>query len=415
MKRLWKIIPPCMSDILGFQAALIHTDGLAVVDDSSNYKPFGFTRGGMQGGRPAPQAASRGERPTAGRDGAGGRMGTKRGGGSFGMRIVSSGIQEADVVSGTAEKLMEAFEQGYEEFKPQFALLTTAPCAAMINTDLNEVAQDIQARYSIPAGMVALDGQKDYLYGVSCTLEAMGKLLLEQAQTLPGTVNLLGCNCIDWSESMVQEAERWLTEAGFQVLSKWGAKESAGRLKQAAAASVNLVVNISGLRLARYMEQTFQIPYVVGAPFGAKQCERLLEQLKDGGAPIQMQELDQSPEALVIGEQLEAEAIRRALLERGWKAVRVCSFFEMDKQLMQPGDAKLVSEEELCEQLGNSGIQIVFGDSDYQAAAGRPLKWVPLANPANQAPSAPLDPFSLAGGALDRWLDETLAQASVQR
>lgn len=436
MKRLWKYVPPCLSDIQGFQDVISHTDGLGVIDDSSGYKPLNFSRRGGPGGRPGKPEGGEGrpgtwgERPGGwhgrpeggeGRPGGhpfagggnpmrhGGRPGGGhgRGGGRFeGVRVVTSDIQETDAVNGTEGKVLAAFENNQEHFQPKFALLTCAPCASMINTDLNDVAERIQEKYNLPAAAVALDGQKDYLYGVSLTLEAMGKLLLEQRETIPGAVNLLGCNTIDWPESAVKEAEAWLTAAGFQVLTRWGAQETAENLNNAAAASINLVVNVSGLRLARYMEQEFGIPYVVGAPFGKEQCVALLEQLKGGCAPEM--ENGEDAEVLILGEQLTANAIRAALLERGWKGVKVCSFFEMDKTLMGPGDKKLVSEDELAEVLSSGSLKLVLGDTDYRLPAGESVKWAPLPNPANNAPSASVASVSFVNGALDRWLDENL-------
>ena len=40
MKRLWKYIPPCLSDVLGFQAVMNETDGLGIIDDPGSYKPL---------------------------------------------------------------------------------------------------------------------------------------------------------------------------------------------------------------------------------------------------------------------------------------------------------------------------------------------------------------------------------------
>ncbi|MCI9155426.1 MAG: hypothetical protein HFF44_00625 [Lawsonibacter sp.] len=388
MKRLWTMIPPCMSDILGLQALMNNTAGIAVVDDASSYKPLRFTQGGE--GRPE------------NRRGPGGKHN-----GYFGVqRMVSSEIREANVITGTAEQVWTAVETGMEAFHPDFILLATAPCAAMIGSDLEETADRIQAERQIPAAAVKLDGQKDYLYGTGMALEAMGRLLLEKRDTRPNTVNLLGCNTVDWSEDMVWETETWLSGNGWQVLSLWGSKETTDHLKIAAAASVNLVVNVSGLRLARYMEVEFGIPYVVGAPFGAARCIQLLEQLSAGGNASLPTYDGRDPEALVIGEQLAADAIRSALEARGLANVKVCSFFEMGKGLMRPGDKKLVSEDELAAELNNGKLRVVFGDIDYRL--GSQVKWVPLPNQGNLAPSRLLAPFSMTDGALDRWLDEVL-------
>lgn len=402
MKRLWKQIPPCMSDILGFQAVLNHTDGVGIVDDSSHYKPLQHEKKGDY----------RHEHGRGGRKTGGGGLSVK--GKLFsGVRVVASEIEETDVIGGTSGKVREAVKIGMEQFRPRFALLTTAPCAAMIGTDLDEIADEITQEEGIPAGVVHLDGQKDYIYGISYTLEAMGKLLLEPGVTIPGTVNLLGCNTIDWPEEGVLETQRWLEGEGFSVLSRWGVEESTEHLRQAASAAVNLVVHVAGLRLARYMEREFQIPYVVGAPFGTEQCARLLEALKGTAEPNQEPEPSGGPEALVIGEQMEGNALRNALLAQGFQRVQVCSFFEMDKQEMRPGDKKLTSEDELKALLESGSLRVVLGDPDYRM--GRDIPWIALANRGNNAPSEQIDPVPLVGEQGDLWLKERLAKTDMKK
>lgn len=388
MKRLWKMIPPCLSDILGVQALMNNTEGIALVDDASSYKPLRFAQGGV--GRPENRRGPGGKHD--------GYFGTQR--------MVSSEVREADVITGTSEKVWKAAGVGVEAFRPAFMLLTTAPCAAMIGTDHSEAVDRIRAEYRIPAAIVDLDGQKDFLYGISMALEAMGKILPEKRETLPGTVNLLGCHSVDWTEEMVRETEKWLADHGWKVLSRWGGRETTGNLKNAAAASVNLTVDVSGLRLARYMEREFGIPYVAGAPFGKAQCARLLDGLRSGEKLPLPGGGGDAPEALVIGEQLAADAIRRGLEDRGFQDVRVCSFFEMDKSLMRPGDRKLTCEDDLSAELANEKLRTVFGDTDYRM--GSQVKWVPLPNQGNLAPASFLPPFSLTDGALDAWLDDVL-------
>ena len=388
MKRLWKMIPPCMSDILGLQALMNNTEGIVVVDDASSYKPLRYTQGGA--GRPE------------NRRGPGGKHN-----GYFGtQQMVSSEIQEANVITGTAEQVWTAVGTGIETFHPDFLLLTTAPCAAMIGSDLSEAADRVQAEYHLPAAVVNLDGQKDYLFGISMALESMGRALLKKQDIQPNTVNLLGCNTVDWSEDMVRETEQWLTDNGWQVLSRWGSREMTENFQNAAAASVNLVVNVSGLRLARYMEAEFGIPYITGAPFGTSWCAQLLEELRSGQRSSQPEVSTGVPDTLIIGEQLTADAIRRALETRGFTHIRVCSFHEMDKNEMRPGDKKLVSEDELAAELKNENLHIAFGDIDYRMDAQ--VKWVSLPNQGNLAPSKLLAPFSMTDGALDRWLDSVL-------
>lgn len=394
MKRLWKEVPPCMSDIMGFQAVLNHTEGIGIVDDSSNYKPLQHEKkGDYQGGR----GHRGGEEKTNGL--------FKKGKLFSGVRIVASEIEEQDAISGTAQKVRAAADIGMKQFQGKFALLTTAPCAAMIGTELEEIADEITNQYGIPAAAVKLDGQKDYLYGISCTLEAMGKLLLKEQEKIPGTVNLLGMSTIDWTEEMVQAEEKWLEKAGFRVLSRWGTEEKLENLQKAPAATVNLVVSVAGIRLARWMEQEFGIPYVIGAPLGDSTC-RKLEKTLHGEADSEENNSAEEAEILILGEQISANAIRQELLARGARSIRVCSFYEMDKNLMHPGDKKLVSEEELAQQLTAPGLCVVFGDPDYRLKCAGAIPWVPMCNRASIAPSVRIEPKNLVENRLGNWLDQ---------
>lgn len=395
MKRLWKVIPPCMSDILGFEEVLNHTKGLGVIDDASNYKPLRHERSGEGGG-------------------------FRKGGFHAGVRVISSDIQETDIITGTEKKVLDAFERGCEQYQPEFALFTTAPCASMINTDLEAVAEQVTETYGVPAASVKLDGQKDYLYGISCTLEAMGRLLLEKREKIDGTVNILGYNSVDWAKDSISEIETWLTGSGFRILSRWGVQESTENLRNASAAMVNLVVDVAGFRLARYMECEFGIPYVVGAPFGENQCNRLLYQLQTSEDrqvdKESMQTADDGssagqPEAVVIGEQLEAEAIRMALLEKGCRHVSVMSFYEMDKTIMSAGDKKLVSESGLEDVLAGEELRLVIADGDYKSLCKHPVSWVPLPNLANQNPAEYTAKIPMIGAKMNQWLDGSLARA----
>ena len=360
MKRLWKIIPPCFSDVIGFEAVLNGTEGLGIIDDPSRYKPIrqgnadqnggGGRRGGhrddnslaMEAGNTGNRLWERGQEPRGHRGGHGRRV-------SRDTRVVNSDIRNADIITGTEKKVLAAFEEN-RSMDPTFVLLCHAPSSSMIGSDLEANAAQIREVSSIPAAYVNIDGGKDYLYGIGMTLETMGKLLLDKREKIPGGVNLLGCNMIDWTEEQRSAAEDWLRKQGFELLSCWGMKESTERLKTAAAAQINLVVSVAGLHLARYMETEFNIPYTVGAPFGEASCETLLAKLR-GEACEGQKGGEEEPTALIVGEQLTANAIREALRRRGWHGIQVASLYDMDKGLMEPGDGKLTAEEDLEKRL----------------------------------------------------------------
>lgn len=399
MKKLWKYIPPCLSDVQGFQLVINETEGVGIVDDPSRYKNV-------------PKAGE------AGRGGfRGGHGGFKGGHGGFGGRtpgrVFQSDLRNSDIISGTEAKILEAFENTGRPFDPDFVLLCNAPSSAMISSNLESAALKISSSAEIPAGAVKIYGEKDYLYGISMTLEAMGKLLLSPSERIPNTVNILGCNTIDWTADALSDLCLAIEGSGLSVLSKWGAAGmKTADLKKATQAAVNLVVNVSGLRLARYMESEFGIPYIAGAPFGSVGLQKILKNLTDAGTTEAQERLDRSTSinAIVIGEQLAANAIRNSLLERGYSA-RVLSFYETDKAYMQADDKKLSGEDDLKEAVNAEGICLVIADPDYRMAvpevAERAIKWIDMPN-SGMSVVNPVPSVNMVGDKLDSWLASNL-------
>lgn len=388
MKRLWKVVPPCLSDVQGVQAVLNAADGFGIVDDPSHYKPIGMSRGG-HGGR-------------------GGRFGGGRGG-AMGQRITDSAIREADVITGTSKKVLAAFDDLRAESNPAFVLLCHAPSSAMIGSDLAADADEIAAR-GTPAAYVEADGSRDWVCGAGAAMAAMGRLLLRPAETIPGTVNLLGCTQIDWTAEAVASVEAWLESLGWRVLTRWGAPDRAENLALAAAAEVNLVVGAAGLPLAKYMESEFGVPYVAGAPLGETRCAVLAAALRAHDKLPAAAGTEVGARVLVLGEQLFADALREALEARGFTAVRVLSFYETDRALLRPGDAKLAGEDELRAQLAAPGLELLLADPDCFPLAPASLRRIALPNPGSMSVVENFPALDLVGGRLDRWLDEALKE-----
>lgn len=453
MKRLWKYIPPCLSDVMGFQAVMNTTDGLGIIDDPGSYKPLGIMgvgqnggmafgaggRGGRPGGRPdfgghvgpggpggRPDFGGHGgpegfgSRGPGGRPGFGGERGGRGGGKGNGMgmiigdqRVSDSGLRNEDIISGTERKLVQTFENS-KRIDPKFVLLCNAPSSAMISSDLETAADKISASGGTPATNVKIYGDKDYLYGASLTFETIGKLLMESAPRKERAVNIIGCHIIDWSEETTDAFTKVIEAQGIEVLSKWGAKGlNTETIRKAAQASLNLVVNISGLRLAQYMESEFGIPYIACAPFGKEQLDELLgkmnEMIADPHAESCVLGLEGSEDhsadydAVVIGEQLLCNALRRVLKTRGHSNVRVLSFFDMDKSCMEPGDKKIQSEDELAELTLPDTLKLIAANPDYRPAVKNNVNWIDLPN-SGMAVVTRIAQINMIGGALEDWL-----------
>ena len=285
MAKLWKKLPPPMADNFGFIEVLNKTDGMGIIDDCSEYRT----------------SAERRRR--------------HRENGEAQMRVVHTEIGPEDVVSGTRQKVLDAFEDGRRDLTPEFVLLSAGPCSAMIGTDLEEIAETIGQSSGIKAAAVKLSGHKAYDTGISETLLAMAKLLTKPGNICPGSVNILGATALDWQEENAGALRGWLesrdfsvamhttktsgegflvamhttkTSGGrFLVTADFGGAERAENIARAAEAQVNLVVTVSGLAAAKYLKSRYGTPYIAAAPFGKSWTERVLEALESGRQPEQ--------------------------------------------------------------------------------------------------------------------------------
>ncbi|MCD7751178.1 MAG: hypothetical protein LUI10_05490 [Lachnospiraceae bacterium] len=459
MKRLWKVIPPCLSDVLGFEAVLNETEGFGIIDDPSRYKPIRMGQGGQSHGGQTGRTDGHGPGSDGGRAFAARAGGEAHGAGSFdraarmrGVRVMNSDIRNEDIITGTEEKVMRTFERGMEQYAPDFVLLCCAPSSSMINSDLEYAAEKITVQSGLPAAEVKIDGEKDYLYGIGVTLETLGRILLTPRETLAGTVNLLGANTIDWTTDMLASVDKLIANAGWRVLSHWGTKETTENLKRAAAAQVNVVVSEAGLKLARFMEREFGIPYVAGAPFGAKNAENLALQLSkfkiDGivaengsddlfisGSEMENRSLTSSskaseeygssdltcavtgiavqetdvPEILIVAEQFIANAVRETFLALGQRNIRVLSFYDMDRAYMLPGDKKLTGEDDFTAQANADSVRMIIADLDYRPLVKKKVQYIGFPDGGSFSPVHPTENFNMTGELLDLWLEERLA------
>ncbi|MGN0967994.1 MAG: nitrogenase component 1 [Oscillospiraceae bacterium] len=376
MNNLYKYLVPFLADTFGFQEVVDVTDGMGILDDCSPYK-------GQVSRTDTAEPYS-------------------------GLRMVSSWIRMEDVIGGTKAKLLETFRKSFREFDPAFVLIGTAPVASMIGTDLEDVADSITRESGIPAAAVELNGHKYYDQGISASLLALAKLLVRPAEEkIPGGVNLIGGNAIDWTARNVRGVRAWAEENGFWVVSQWGGRETAENLRQAARAEINLVTAAAGLATAQWMEREFDIPYISAAPFGRGWAARVAAALKSGTQP----ELPQSGEparVLIVGEQLTSNAIRATLeLDYGMGGVDVATFFTFSKALARPGDKRVKGEDALKKLMGG-GYDFIIADPDLRVLAPETCRWIDLPHGAvcfeNTGDPVPL----LTGENLNRWLDRVL-------
>jgi hypothetical protein len=432
MKNLWTVLPPLLSDNFGFVEVVRKSDGLGIIDDSGEYRLGGS--GGGHGGRGG-KGGDFHKRPFDGsipnqRDGAaswhghgeghgegrgeghgdfhGGRDGHGGGGRHGGTdRVVVSGADSQDVVNGTKDKLIEAFQRGQSRYDPKFVLFSAGPCGAMIGTDLDDVSHTVGDNYNIPAASVELTGQKLYDYGISKTLETLVKLLTKPSEKKNGVINILGATALDFSDEDITALTAWANSIGFEVNAVLGSSVTSDAIEKISSAQVNLVVTAAGLTAARYLEKKYGTPFVAAAPLGADLQKKLSDALKEGASvsPV-FSEVD--ADTLIIGEQFIANSVREALITKGiCENADVASFFTLDKAFSSKNDKKLRSEDDLSALINSGKYKRIIADPLMKNLLTVNTTWIDLPHRAFNTYDT-VSGISLVGDKLDSWISDNL-------
>lgn len=274
------------------------------------------------------------------------------------QRFYSAKITERELILGKEYILIEQGIKLIEKERPNFFVFMGGPISFIIGTDLIALAHEIEIRTGIKSIGISFKGQGFYDEGASLAMVTLAKEFLKPSPIkLKNSVNILGATVFEFPNKTDYENLLTLASKDHEVLTTWGISSPFEKLKKAPSAELNLVVSISGLALAKYMEENFDIPYKIFTPIGGLEKERHFNPIDKA--------VDKK--ILIIGEQLMANGLREYLKDVfGIKNIQVASFFMMEKSLMKTGDKKLLSEEDLEELLVKEKYHIIIGDTLFK-------------------------------------------------
>ena len=276
--------------------------------------------------------------------------------------IFISGLTELDAVLGNDQRLIDEITETALLQKPAFICIVGSQIPTLIGCDLPAIARIVERNTGIRSFSLPTDSMHYYTRGVYLALEAMAKLISEDApkRYRPSNnrrnINILGLTPLDFSTNgSDQSICHWLAENGYSVLSRWAMGSSLEELKKAPGADVNLVVSYGGMGAARVMEKKWGIPYVIGVPLGSMK-RRLLHLLESSGrepssctymyekkTPVP----ERTGDIVLVGENVFSCSLAEALEEKLHQQVRVICPLETEDRLLRPQDVQAVDEVEL--------------------------------------------------------------------
>ncbi len=202
--------------------------------------------------------------------------------------IFLSGLTQMDAITGNDSRLIRDIEECAKEFHPAFIAIANSPVPWLIGTDFRAICAQVNARTSIPCFHVETNAMHDYTAGAAQAFRQLARMLvpapgkdkpdidrLRLRRRVPAAderirVNIIGMTPLDFTAPGESKQLRLLLEQnGFEVVSSWAMGCTLEELKRSHLADANLVVSSCGIEAARWLEETFGMPYVAGIPCGA--------------------------------------------------------------------------------------------------------------------------------------------------
>jgi len=303
--------------------------------------------------------------------------------------IFISGLTEIDAIMGNDRKFIDDIEHAARELHPKFIALAGSPIPFMNGTDFPAIARVIEAETGIPAFSVPTNGMNDYVYGAGIALEQIARRFVrkserqENASSFLRSVNLLGVTPLDFGpQENVEVLKENLKEYGWNVLSTWAMGDDLETLQKSGKADVNLVVSAVGLRAAKFLWETYKIPYVIGTPneWLAEDISNALERVIVQHSGIEQQStiadqadpaivylqnrIQQDAEITLIGEPVTMGSLAAGIEKKYGHAARVFCPLKGCEALLGKRDKVVLGEEAMEEALKDS--KIIVADPLYR-------------------------------------------------
>ncbi len=296
--------------------------------------------------------------------------------------VYISGLSEMEAIMGDDEKLIGDIVDAANSLHPKFIVIAGTPIPTMTGFDFTAVAELIEDRTGIPTFGFATTGMSTYVVGANMAFEGIArrfvKIDVERSEKL--SANILGLTPLDFSVNGSDHSmEKFLKDAGFEIVSKWAMGSTLEELTEAGRAHVNLVVSSTGLSVAEALKEMFGTPYVIGTPIGNVYQEELKQALYEaavsGKTDRTLCALPES-EIAVIGEGITSLSLAQAIeLEYG-KGVKVLCTTECPKELLRDKDVFTEDEEDIIAAL--EGASMVIADPLYRPICPKNAKFIPL-------------------------------------
>ena len=300
--------------------------------------------------------------------------------------IFCSGLREIDAILGDDEKLIRKMIAAAKDLKPDLMALVGSPVPMVIGSDMKGIATELEERTGIPSLGFDTTGTAYYDRGVAMATISLLKKFTAVTETVQGTVNIVGATPLDFATGEnLEDIKTLIKDTGYSITASLSMDYTLEDLKRAASTQINLAVSRAGFLIAEYMQRVYGIPYLCGLPVGkvmsGKYLEKMQQVIQTKESWIMNAAPCENPEILIIGEQVQANAIRAALeKEYGEQNIAVGCLFGKEAKLALPQDKNLSSERLIQEEMNKEDYRMIIADPFMQQLLKEDSKAVFCAN-----------------------------------
>lgn len=297
--------------------------------------------------------------------------------------IYISALTENDAVMGNDEKFIIDLCDAEEKLSPEFMAICGSPMPAMTGVDFEAIAYDTENRTGIPVIAVNTNGMHSYIKGAGEAFLRLSERFCEPNVTDKTTVNILGATPLDYSlNGSIDSIKRWLSDNGFKVNACLGMGTSLDEVRGLSRAGVDLVISSCGMKTAEYLRREYDIPYVVGVPYGEAFSCRLANALRvaaENGECIKTctDRNVNGCEIAIIGESILSASLACEIAMSSGRGTRVIeSVGESDMSVLLGGDTSVDDEDMLEKEL--HGAEIIIADPLFQPICDKNARFIRL-------------------------------------
>ena len=281
--------------------------------------------------------------------------------------VYCSALREIDAVLGDDTKLINKVLKANEDLNPEFITVLGSPVPMIIGSDMNGIAREMEMICNKPCLGFDTTGLNYYDFGASkAFLKVAERFVEDKNEKIKDSINLLGITPLDFGiKNNVPDLKDIFKKNNIKINSCWSMGTSLDEIRNTTKAEINVVVSVSGLEVARYLNKKYEMPYIIAAPigkYGVNKCLNLIRNnINEDNQLIETS--SRKEEVLIIGEQVLGNGIRDVLInEYGFNNVNVATFFTLDKEIKKETDFRIENESYLIKKFRENKYDYIIGD-----------------------------------------------------